>query len=404
MKGLKLVTLIVFLLISIIAGNAKNMEGDFLTTRYKINEEWYLQAQGGINYMAAENTRFVSLWEVISPQVALSIGKHITPVWSARLQLIGGQDKGVYYAHDKNSPKYSFSHYGVLGIGAFNITDFVNRNKKSFNQKSWNISALLGLGAVYTSFGFTKGIAGASFLNCNNGTYLSVFAGVEAARKVSQNWEVNVELSSNWMGNGYNGQTSIGNSKLNLDGMINLLVGVRYTFNRVQRKKQVSVVTYSEKPLIPPSQRYEKEIEQKMVDESKSALRKQEKSYYSIEELLETMENNESIRGKQLAKTENVRFDFGKCVIKPFNSIYLDKVAELMKKANVVLLIRGFAVGNESVLDDQLTDQRVKAVRDYLLKHGIERDRLVYQCLKGSEISLSDKDKGQIVELEIVSL
>lgn len=403
MKQQKNALLIIVLLASFLNGYAKAQNDDSLSTKYKINEEWYLQAQGGINYIAAENTRFVSLWKVISPQVSLSIGKHFTPVWSARLQLVGGKDKGVYYAHDKNSPQYSFAHYGVLGIGAFNISDFVNRDKKIFNKKLWNISALLGLGTIYTSFGFTKGIDGASPLNCNNSTYLSVFAGVEAARKVSQNWEVNMELSSNWMGNGYNGQTSVGRSKLNFDGKINLLIGVRYTFNRAKRK--TGVMTYSEKPSMLPLNQYEKEIKKESLEEPMPVpAKKREETYYSIEELLEKVDTNESIRGKKLAKTENVRFDYGKCVIKPFNSIYLDKVAELMKKANVVLLIRGFAASEEPALDNQLMEQRVKAVRDYLLKHGIERDRLVYQYVKGAEISLNDNDKAQIVELEIVSL
>ncbi|WP_321332893.1 hypothetical protein [uncultured Bacteroides sp.] len=406
MKCIKISFIIIIAaFISFINVKAGNINTDSLSIRYKIDEEWYVQAQGGINYMAAENTRFVNFWEVLSPQVSLSLGKYFTPVWGARLQFVMGKNKGVYYAHDANSPLYSFSHYGILGIGSFNITNFLNRNKSSYNPKSWNISTLLGLGTLYTSFGFDKNISRANVIDLDNETYLSAFAGVEATRKISRNWEVNLELSSNWMDNKYNGQTSIGSSKLNFDGMINLLVGVRYIFNRAKRIEKTSTVTHRrEGPFIPSMQQSEPEIQQSIVsDKVKHDTIRQTVTYYSVEELLEMTDNHKSIRGKQFAKTESINFDYGKYTIKPFNSIYLDKIAELMKKTNIVLLIRGFAV-KESVLDDQLMGKRINAVRDYLLKNRIKRDRLVYQSIKSAELSLEDKDKGQTVELEILPL
>ena len=404
MKRFKLIMLIVFLFGNIMHGNAKGIEKDSLVTRYKMNEGWYIQAQSGINYMAAENTRFMSFGKVISPQAAISLGKYFTPVWGSRLQIVGGKDKGVYYAHDANSPQYSFRHYGVMGIGSFNITEFLNRKKNIFDQKQYNISALMGLGAIYTSFGYTEDVTGTHTLDYNNETYLSVFAGAEVSRKLSKKWELNLELSSNWMNNKYNGLTSVRNSKLKFDGIINMLIGVRYTFNCGRGKEKADVTTYREEPSLYIPHHSEPEIRENIRYEPKTDTTKHVVIYYSVEDLLDLVDNNESISEKQFGKTEFVNFDYGTCIIKPFNSIYLDKVAELMKKSNIVLLIRGFAVGKESVLDNPLTEQRINAVRDFLIKQGIDRARLVYQCIKASEILPEDKDKGQRVELEILSL
>lgn len=410
MKYIKRSFTIIAMFISFIYVKAEDINADSLSIKYKIDEEWYVQAQGGINYMAAENTRFVSFWKVFSPQASLSLGKYFTPVWGARLQLVGGKDKGVYYSHDADSPLYSFSHYGILGIGSFNITNFFNPDNSSYKQKPWNISALLGLGTLYTSFGFDKNISGANVIDLDNETYLSIFAGVEAKRKIFHNWEVSLELSSNWMNNKYNGQTSIGSSKLNFDGMINLLVGIRYTFNHARKIEKVNTTVYHPVPhrekitFIPSSQQNKPEVQQSITtNKNRNDTIRQIVTYYSIEELLDMIDNHESIRGKQLAKTESINFDYEKYTIKPFNSIYLDKIAELMKKTNIVLLIRGFAI-KDSVLDNQLMEKRINAVRDYLIKKGIKRDHLVYQSIESSGTSLKDRDKGQAVELEILSL
>lgn len=377
---------------------AIEQEQDLLPTRYKINEEWYFQLQGGINYLAAENTRFVNFWEVLSPQMTFSVGKRFSLVWGARLQFIGGRDKGVYYANDKNSPKFSFRHYGVFGVGSFNLTELLRRKKYVSPEKKWSVSALLGLGTLYTSFGLSKDISGSNIHDRNNRIYLSLYGGVEVARNLSPNWDVNFELSTNWMNNRYNGQVS--DSKPNADGTVSLLVGVRYTFNSAKKKSKTRAETYTEElPVLPLPQKQE-ELKMEVINKPGPEPASIE-IYYSVEELLEMVNSKESIQGKKFSATERVSFDFGKSDIKTFASIYLDKVVELMNKTNIVLVIKGFVTDEEN---ERLTEQRMKAVRDYLIKHGIKRERLVYQYTKESETSLNDSDKKQIVELGILSL
>lgn len=90
-------TLVLFLIIlSTLSIKGYAVNKDSLITGYQMDEEWYLQLQGGVSYIAAENTRFVKFWKVLSPQMAFSVGKRFTSVWGARLQLVGGDDKGVF--------------------------------------------------------------------------------------------------------------------------------------------------------------------------------------------------------------------------------------------------------------------------------------------------------------------
>lgn len=391
------------------SGYATTLDRDTLPSRFKINEEWYLQLQGGINYSIAKNTRYVSPLKVVSPQLTFSYGKRFTPVWGGRLLVMWGKDKGAFYLHDKNSPLYSFAHTGVFGIGSFNFVEFFSNKRNScYTANAWNVSALLGLGAIYTSFGFTEDITGQRILDRNNDTYLSLFAGLEISRWVSDNWEINLELSSAWMSKKYNGFLAP-EANLKMNGHLNLLIGVRYTFNRAKRRSQLKKIDYVEKEQFlfsPPLPADTTQSMEKKPDVVREAVRRQaevKETAYSIEELLETIDNHESIKGKNLAKTR-IRFDYGSCNIKPFVAIHLDKVVELMKRSHITLLIKGYIIEKPLSSTDHLSEKRIKMVRDYLVTRGINRDRLVYQVIGIPETPLDEGGIEQIIEIESLSL
>lgn len=385
-------------------GYAVNRDNDSIPMKYRQDEEWYFQLQGGVNYNAAENTRFVNFWEMLSPQISLSLGKRFSPVWGARLQFTGGDDIGVFYANDKNSPKYSFGHYGFLGVGTFNITEFLNRKKWKWNAKKWNVSALFGLGAIYTAFDVPENALSYD-VDFNNYVYLSLYAGVEVARRLSPEWEVNAELSTTWMNNRYNGQKTSTSSIFKADGLVNLLVGVRYTFNSTKQKnKKKTVRMDTGDRTLQPIVKNEVSVKPAIVSELPPILPAKAEEYYSIEDLLEKVDNRESIRGKMLASTERVFFDYGKSNIKTFTSVYLDKVVELMNKTNLVLVIKGFSMQGEPVMNNSLTERRMNAVRDYLVKQGIARDRLTYQYVELSGRESDANDLKQAVEFGILPL
>jgi len=370
---------------------------------FDIDEEWYIQAQGGINYLMAENTRFVSPWKVVAPEFTLSLGKNISNIWSSRLQIFAGNNRGVYYSHDKNSPRFKFGQYGFAGIGAFNITEYISRNNIKTKERSWSINALMGLGNIYTAF--SKDGIGIHDLDRNNSTFIFFMLGFEASKKINNNFDLIFELNSNWMSNKYNGQVPANSPKISLDAKANALVGLRYTLNR---SKKSSIIKTQIVPFdtILKTDTLISSVEDKSNYESNSTtlidINPKREIEYSVEDLIEMIDNDQSIKGLQLAKTESIRFDFGSHTIKPFNYIYLNKVAELVKKGNLVILIRGYSSGESITSNGSISDLRIKSVRDYILKRGIEREQLVYQHID-SDDDLSI-EKSLTVELEILSL
>ncbi len=409
MQLFKLSLFIVFVSFLKQSGYATTLGGDTLRAHFKMNEEWYLQLQGGINYSLAKNTRYVSPWKVVSPQLGLSYGKRFTSVWGGKLLVMWGKDKGAFYLHDKNSPLYSFAHVGVFGTGSFNFAQFflVKRNS-SHTVNAWNVSALLGLGAIHTSFGFTEDVTGKRILDRNNDTYMSLFTGLEISKWVADHWEINLELSSDWMSKKYNGFLAP-ETNLKINGHLNLLIGVRYTFNRAKRKSQLKKIEYVEKeeflfsPPLPAGTARSTKEKPDGVGEVMQRQAEAKETAYSIEELLEIIDNHESIKGKHLVKTR-IRFDYGNCNIRPFVAIQLDKVVELMKKSHIALLIKGYMIEKPLSSTDYLSEKRIKTVRDYLTTQGISRDRLVYQVIKIPETPLSEDGMEQIIEIESLAL
>jgi outer membrane protein OmpA-like peptidoglycan-associated protein len=89
----------------------------------------------------------------------------------------------------------------------------------------------------------------------------------------------------------------------------------------------------------------------------------------------------------------NVQFDFGKPTLQPGSFKELDEIVDYMKyKENERYEIGGHTdnIGNEA--DNQkLSEERAKAVRDYLIKNGIAPSRLIAKGY-GSSHPVADND------------
>ncbi len=394
------VLLVIALFCSCAIAKADNEQADSLSRRrYPINEEWYIQVMGGVNYMLADNTRFVPFTKVLSPEFSFSLGKRFTPIWGTRLQVSTGNNKGVFFPNDKNSPMYTFGNTAVYGIGTFNLTEVLDLRKNGHRERNWNVNFELGIGTIYSNFVYVDDITKGS-LNRNNSTYLTLFGGVEVARKLSSKCDIALELSTNWMNEKFNGQTSAKGNNTVFDGMVNLMIGVRYNFRQAKKKSPTSQsVNTLVTTFVPP-------VQTQAIVQTQTVKRTtvREDVFYSVDDLLEMLDNGESIQGKHLASTENIKFDFGKTGIKAFNLIYLDKMIELVKKSNGVLVIRGFVAEKKSPFRDMMTEQRMNSVRDYAISKGIHRDRMIYQYIKEAETPFTKEGQEQIVEFGLMVL
>lgn len=141
-----------------------------------------------------------------------------------RLQLIGGSDKGVYYP-ESNSPKFNFKHLVVMPELTLNVTNLF-RNKENRNEKNLNIGVMVDPGLIHT-YSFDRKGETYPGLDTDAKTYLAFCAGIDVTyHRLNVDWDISMGLDGQIMKDKYNGIVN-GRSS---DGLINLLLGVRYYF------------------------------------------------------------------------------------------------------------------------------------------------------------------------------
>lgn len=381
----KLFILFAFSLSGIMKGYATDGVQDSLRRSYEWSEKWYYQIQGGVNYLIAENTRFVSVDKILSPSYTFAVGKRFTPLWGSRVQFLYGSDKGVYYDHDKNSPMFSFRHYGIIAEGTFNFADFIRGNRIVGREKKWNVDLKLGLGFIHsTSYKLADNVQNYKWLNPVPRDNFALYAGIEVSKVICKNVDINFELSANRLSNKYNGQVCR-DKKTEVIGDIlaTAFIGVRYTIPCKKPCKTTIVYVNTPMPVIPVKKSMPATAEPEMTKETEAVKETEaiaEPPCYDIDELLLMVEQGKSIKGKKICGIEMVHFDFDKSDIKPEFALYLDKLSILMMNCpDISLLIMGHTDIKGSVnYNYDLSERRSKAVMSYLNKKGVDYTRMIY--------------------------
>lgn len=377
----KFLILLAFSLFAVTKSYATDGIQDTIRTSYNWNEKWYYQVQGGINYLAAENTRFVSIGKMLTPSYAFAVGKRFTPIWGSRIQFLYGSDKGVYYARQKDSPLFAFRHYGIILEGTFNFSNFIRANRIVGREKKWNVDLKLGTGFIHSaSYELDATVKNYEWLNPVPRDNFAIYAGVEVSKVVYKNIDVNLELNLHRLSNKYNGQVCEDTkSEVVGDILSTALIGVRYTIP-TQKPCKKELVYINEYPMVLPEKNVTTPEQIEVSPKETPQNRVIESNCYDIDELLQMVEQGKSIREKRLCGIEMVHFDFDKSDIKPEFALYLDKLAMLMLNSpDIELLIMGHTDVKGSVdYNYGLSERRSKAVMAYLNNKGINFDRMVY--------------------------
>lgn len=374
----KLLLLFALSLVTVAKSYATDEVQDSLRTSYTWDERWYYQVQGGVNYLAAENTRFLSISKILSPSYTFAVGKRFTPLWGSRVQFLYGSDKGVYYDHDKNSPMFSFRHYGIIMEGTFNFTNFIRGNRRVGREKKWNLDLKLGFGFIHSASYKLADVPNYKWLNPVPKNNFTLYGGLEVSKVVCKNVDVNFELSINRMSNKYNGQVcNDRTTEVIGDLLATAFIGVRYTIPNKKPCKSTIVYVNAPLPIVPVIESVTPEKESQVIKEPELPVNPE---CYDIDELLLMVEQGKSIKGKKLCGIEMVHFDFDKSDIKPEFALYLDKLSTLMLNCpDISLLIMGHTDIKGSVdYNYGLSERRSKAVMKYLNRKGVDYDRMVY--------------------------
>ena len=128
-----------------------------------------------------------------------------------------------------------------------------------------------------------------------------------------------------------------------------------------------------------------------------------EKPCYTLDEIIDLMAKNESIEGKTICAVDAITFDFSKSTIKPESYEYLDKLATTLIRSNRRIEVKGHTdnVGSED-FNMNLSRERAEAVVEYLVKKGVNRNKLTYSYYGMSRpLSTNDTEEGRAMNRRV---
>lgn len=179
-----------------------------------LGSNWFLQLQGGASYSLSEGHKDASFGDLITPHVAVSLGKYFAPAVGARSQ-VGG---------------WSAKHYDVSTDGTFK-TKYIQTNADAlFNltniflpyeeNRPFNFIAFAGLGYVH---GFKDTKNGLTTTNM-----IAPRVGLQADFTLSETTSLNLEVAGNLLRDDFNGIKA----GTNYDGTVNVLAGVSFKLSK----------------------------------------------------------------------------------------------------------------------------------------------------------------------------
>ena len=128
-----------------------------------------------------------------------------------------------------------------------------------------------------------------------------------------------------------------------------------------------------------------------------------EKPCYTLDEIIDLMAKNESIEGKTICAVDAITFDFSKSTIKPESYAYLDKLATTLIRSNRRIEVKGHTdnVGSED-FNMNLSRERAEAVVQYLVKKGVDRNKLTYSYYGMSRpLTTNDTEEGRAMNRRV---
>ena len=222
MKKLFMVMLLAFASIS---GVFAQEIDENATRSYATGEGWFVQAQGGMHFNAAENAKFVPVSKWISYNTSLSVGKRFTTLWGIRAQFMYGGDNG-FFESKKDSQVYNFNHFAGYLEMTLNLTNAFRGGVNVGEEKPFNLYLIAGPGCTNTFNFDKKGYMGNTSLTGETQTAFTFYGALEAAYSFCPHFDVNLEIGGSCQSDNFNGVDC--ESYLELAGSV--MLGVRYTF------------------------------------------------------------------------------------------------------------------------------------------------------------------------------
>lgn len=334
--------------------------------QYGFGDNWFIQGQAGGSYTFSENSSKADLFDVVTPHVAVSVGKHFSPTAGARLQVGGWESKS--YLGEVADKTYKYKYLQANADVLLNLTNLFSKYE---GDKAFNLYGIMGLGYVHTFA--DRDVKEAPIKTHNN---IVPRVGLQADFRLTESLSLNVEATGNLMADRFNGNVG-GRSH---DGTLNALLGLTYRFTK-GGFQTVDVIDPSELTALNDKvneQQSQLRNKDRQIQEYKASIAGLERQL--AEKPVEVVTKGES----EVILNAVVVFRIGSAKLEQNQDINIYNAAKyLQENKDVNVTVTGYADKSTgtAAINQRLSEQRAKAVADVLVnKYGIERSRITTEA------------------------
>ena len=194
------------------------------TNNEEVRNNWFVSASAGPQILFSDHDKQINFGQRISPALDIAVGKWFKPWVGARLMYSGLSVKGATQngAHTtgediKEKPQsgywLEYQKFNMYHIHADALFDLTNVFDEYNPERFYNCIVYAGIGVAGTGEEPTSTSVAGDF-------------GVLNTFRLNQNWGLNVDLRGILVSDSFDGEEG-GRS----EGLLNLTIGVTYTFN-----------------------------------------------------------------------------------------------------------------------------------------------------------------------------
>lgn len=391
----KRLTLLIAALMCVLSVSAQQSKTD---ESVEFRPHWDLQLQGGVGYTIGESS---SIGDLTSPALYLSTNYRFHPAMGVRFGLGGWQGRGVAVLTDSN---YAFK---FMQLNADYKLDLCTLFGGYNHRRVVGVYLMAGAGLNY---GFNN--KEAASIAANSPSYMEMeylwdsklFVagrfGVGIDFRVGERVLLNLEANANVMSDKFNSKRAD-----NADWQMNLLAGVSYSFGKKYRTSQKWV---EEQEAIKAAellrQQQEEEAKRKAAEEeAKRIAEEQERQRLEAERLAKEEEARKAAEIRQAnikEYSEDIFFTIGSATIRKAEAEKVKELAQwLSEHADYDVYVIGYAdreTGTEKG-NLRLSQRRAVAVKDMLIKLGVEESRIDFGFVGDKEQPFKSAEKNRVV-------
>lgn len=365
-----------------------------LVKKGEFKDNWFIQAQGGASLTVSEHFKDASIFsDLVTPHVALSVGKYFSPSAGVRLQGAGWESKNYLSYNDKTfKVKYIQANADAL-LNLGNLFGTYNPDR------TFNFIGIAGLGYVH---GFKKSNAfvdkaGESQKLATTNSIVPRL-GFQLDFRTSDAISLNLEAVGNLMNDDFNGIKE----GTKYDGTVNVLAGVTFHLG----KSNFDVVNYIDQSVV-DNLNGQLNAQRSQLNDKDSQLSAKSRQIADLEAALaqkptvvtETQTETELV--EETVMNAVVVFKIGKADLQDNQEINIYNAAKFFQNhPNTDVIVTGYADKSTgtAAFNQKISEKRAEAVAKILInKYGIAPSRVTTKASGDTEQPFKTDEWNRVV-------